>query len=260
MTSRAVPGRFAGRTGLVTGGSGAFGAAIARRFTAEGGTIAVLDVEKDSGETLVDELNAHAADGGSAIFRAVDVTDAETVREVVDDIVAATGRLDVAFNNAGIGGEMAPTADYPVETWRRVLAVNLDGVFHCMRAELPHMVAGGGGAIVNTASVLGSVAMSAIPAYVASKHAVVGLTRAAALEYGPQGVRVNAVGPSFTRVGYTAEALQDDGVWADLVAQHPLGRTGEPEDVAALALHLASDDATFLTGQLVVVDGGYAAR
>jgi NAD(P)-dependent dehydrogenase (short-subunit alcohol dehydrogenase family) len=161
------------------------------------------------------------------------VADDDAVRSMVEQIVRDHGRLDVAVNNAGIGGDQVPTGEYPVESWRKVLSVNLDGVFYCMRHELPAMVAGGGGSIVNMASILGSVGFAQSCAYVSAKHGVVGLTRTAALEYAKQSIRVNAVGPGFIETPLLA---------------------------AALVAFLASDEASFVTGSYSTVDGGYTAQ
>jgi NAD(P)-dependent dehydrogenase (short-subunit alcohol dehydrogenase family) len=251
-----LAGRFTGRVALVTGAGGAFGQAIATRFAAEGGTVAMLDLNADAVQAAAADIRER---GGAATAYPVDLVDPDAVTRTVEQVLADHGRLDAAVNNAGIGGDMAPLADYPVATWQRVIDTNLSSVFYCLRAELPHMVAAGGGAIVNTASIMGSVAAPMIGAYVAAKHGVVGLSQAAALEYGPSGIRVNAVGPSFSRVGFAAATIDDDQ-WTVLKAAHPLGRLGTSEDVAGLVAYLLSDDAAFVTGQLYLVDGGYTAQ
>jgi NAD(P)-dependent dehydrogenase (short-subunit alcohol dehydrogenase family) len=248
--------RFTGRVALVTGAGGGFGRAIASRFAEEGGTVAMLDINGDAAEAAAAAIREGK---GAATAYAVDLVDPDAVVDTVGRVLADHGRLDAAVNNAGIGGDMTLLADYPVATWRRVIDVNLSSVFYCLRAELPHMAAAGGGVIVNMASILGTVAAPMVSAYVAAKHGVVGLTRAAALEYGGSGIRVNAVGPTFSRVGFAAETI-DDAQWAGLATQHPLGRTATAEDVAGVVTYLLSDDAAFVTGQLHLVDGGYTTH
>jgi NAD(P)-dependent dehydrogenase (short-subunit alcohol dehydrogenase family) len=170
------------------------------------------------------------------------------------------GRLDIAFNNAGIGGEANLTADYSIEGWQKVIAINLSGVFYCMKYEIPVMLKAGSGAIVNMASVLGSVAFEQSPAYVAAKHGVLGLTRTAAVEYGRHGIRINSVGPGFIQTPLIAELEQDEQIRNHLVSLHPMGRLGKPEEVAELVIWLSSDKASFITGAYHEVDGGYLAR
>ncbi|KAA9157774.1 SDR family oxidoreductase [Amycolatopsis acidicola] len=246
---------LSGKIALVTGGGGGFGRAISARLAGLGAHVAVLDRDPVSGKATVAGI---VSAGGQATFHEVDLTDAEAVDAVVAGIVREHGALDIAVNNAGIGGAMAPMADYPLEDWHRVVDVNLNSVFYCLRAQL--RVMGSGGSIVNVASIMSTVAMPTISAYVATKHAVLGLTRSAALEYGPQGIRVNAVGPSFSRVGFTADSLADDAHWDSLREQHPLGRTANPEDIAGAVVQLCSGDSSFVTGQLLLVDGGFTLR
>ncbi|MGV9711890.1 SDR family NAD(P)-dependent oxidoreductase [Gordonia sp. NPDC003424] len=246
------------KAAMVTGGGGGFGRAISLKLAEAGAAIAVVDRDKDTAQATVDAVRGA---GGSAEVFAVDLTDAHAVHEMVRSVVTTFGGLDIAVNNAGIGGEMVPLADYPLEAWHQVIDVNLNSVFYCLRAELAVMAeAGRGGSIINTASIMSTVAMPTISAYVASKHAVLGLTRSAAVEYGPHGIRVNAVGPSFSRVGFTADKISDDDQWTAMAAQHPLGRTARPEDIADTVAYLASPASAFTTGQLLLVDGGYTAQ
>lgn len=180
------------------------------------------------------------------------------VAKMVDDTVAAFGRLDIAVNNAGVGGESNPTGDYSIEGWLKVIDVNLNGVFYCLRDEIQAMLKNGGGTIVNMASILGTVGFANSPAYVAAKHGIVGLTKTAALEYGRQGIRINSVGPGFIRTPLL-DAL-DEPTQTYLAGLHAMGRMGESEEVSALVAFLCSDEASFLTGGYYLVDGGYTAQ
>ena len=194
------------------------------------------------------------------MFAESDAGKPEDAQALVDQAMAHYGRLDVACNNAGIGGASGLLANYPLDAWAQVINVNLSGVFYGMRAQIPAMLLNGGGAIVNTASILGMVGMASAPAYTAAKHGVVGLTQAAAIGYGGQGMRINAIGPGFIHTPMVHALEEDPDVKAALIAAHPIGRLGLPEEVAELAVWLASTRASFVTGAYYPVDGGYLAR
>lgn len=243
------------RVALVTGAAGGIGRAACLGFAGRGARVLACDLDLDgAGETAA----LVRAAGGEAVARRVDVTSADDARGMVEAALAAFGRLDYAFNNAGVIGEVGVgLAATGLDAWQRVLDVNLTGVFLCLRAEIPALVAGGGGAIVNTASALGLTGDAGLGPYVASKHGVVGLTRAAALELAGQGVRVNCICPGVTRTGMIEEIVGGDpAVEAAMTARQPLGRMGTPAEVAAAALWLCSDEAAFVTGHALAVDGG----
>jgi len=256
------PNALAGKVALITGAAAGIGLATARAMAACGARVMLADLPDSDG---ADQAQRLIAEGAQAGFVAVDVADPASVQAMVQATRARFGRLDIAINNAGISGAdgsgiRRATADVLPETWRRVLAVNLDGVFHCMQAQIPVMLEGGGGSIVNIASILGSVGFAHSAAYTASKHAVVGLTRVAALEYSARGIRVNAIGPGFIETAMTAPIRSQDASRDMLIANHPIGRLGQPEEIAHLALFLSSPAASFITGAYYVDDGGYTAR
>jgi len=251
--------RFAGKVALVTGAATGIGRATALAFAAEGAKVVIADVAA-GGERTVGELRAA---GGAALFVRCDVSKPAEVAALLAAAVSAYGRVDCAFNNAGIEGTQGTLAEQSDENWDRVIAVNLSGVRHCMKHELLHMASrAGGGAIVNCASILGVVGFESASAYTAAKHGVIGLTQVAALETSRHGVRVNAVCPGFIetpmleRAGMLATAESR----AAMDALHPIGRMGKPEEIAAAVLFLCSDAASFVTGHSLLVDGGYVVR
>ena len=252
-----VEDRFAGKVALVTGAGSGIGRASATRLAAEGAAVVAADIDEASAGETVEQLRAA---GGRAAAVAVDVSDPASVEAAVAVAVREFGGLDLAVNNAGVGAEPEPVGRLSVAGWDRVIAVNLSGVFYCMRAEIPRMLERGGGAIVNISSVMGVVATPTASAYAASKHGVVGLTKAAALEYGGQGTRVNALGPGFMVTPVKGQRARSEDVVGGLRAQHALGRLGQHTEIAAAVSFLLSDEASFITGSMQLVDGGFTAR
>jgi len=246
-----------GKVALITGAATGIGRATALAFGRVGARVVVTDVVPAGEETAAAIRN----DGGDALFLRCDVSNPEQVAAAVAEAVRRYGRLDCAFNNAGIEGTQAPLGDYPLEVWNRVLAVNLTGVMLCMKSEIAAMTAGGGGAIVNNASILGQVGFATAGAYVAAKHGVIGLTQTAALEYADKKIRVNAVCPGFIETPMLERAglTTNKDVRAAIEGLHPIGRLGRPEEVAEAVLWLCSPRASFITGHPLFVDGGYVA-
>jgi NAD(P)-dependent dehydrogenase (short-subunit alcohol dehydrogenase family) len=249
-------GNLDGLIAIVTGAGAGIGAACARELAKRGATVVVSDINRTAADQVAAEI---AAAGGTATASTTDVRDPDALTALVDQAVTTFGRLDIAVNNAGISAEQLPIAELTPELWRKTLDINLDGVFFSMRAEIPVMVAGGGGSIINMGSILSSIAWPNAAAYITSKHAVLGMTRSAALDYAAAGVRVNAVGPGFVSTELVRNALSLE-VYDELAVMHPIGRMASPEDVAKLVAFLASDDAANITGGYQITDGGFSIR
>ena len=253
-----------GRIALVTGGGSGIGKASAIAFAREGAKVVVADVNVEGGEETVHFIQAA---GGESVFVRADVSTAAEVEAMINKAIETYGRLDCAYNNAGImESPGVPTHEYPEESWDRVIAINLKGVWLCMKYEIPQMLKQGSGAIVNASSIWGLVGASGFSAYVASKHGVAGLTKTAALEYADSNIRVNSVNPGAIDTSMAAGALGavsggDPEVMAQLISRiHPVGRLGTPEEIAESVVWLCSDAASFVTGHTLSVDGGYLAQ
>lgn len=247
---------YNGRVAIVTGGGSGIGEACAHTFARSGAKVVVADYDKDGGNRVMEAIKSG---GGDATFVAVDVSKTDQVEAMVTTTVETYGGLHVAVNNAGIGGEQALTGEYPIDSWRQVIEVNLSGVFYGMRYEIPAMMDSGGGSIINMASILGSVGFAQSVAYVSAKHGVLGLTKTAAVEYSAQGIRVNSVGPGFISTPLLTENLDEETLTA-IAGMHPIGRLGEAQEVADLVAFLGSDEASFCTGGYYLVDGAYTAQ
>jgi NAD(P)-dependent dehydrogenase (short-subunit alcohol dehydrogenase family) len=253
-----MAGRVEGKVALVTGGASGIGRATALTFAREGAKLIIVDMNEDGGQQTVHMIKES---GGDATFVQVDVSRATEVEAMISKTIETYGRLDCAHNNAGVGGGRTTITECTEADWHRVISINLTGVWLCMKYEIPQMLKQGRGAIVNTASIMGLVATGFNPAYMASKHGVVGLTKSAALAYAQAGIRVNAVCP-----GYIRTPLVEGSPWynadreAELIGRHPIGRLGKPEEIAETVVWLCSDAASFVTGHTMTVDGGYVAQ
>lgn len=243
------------KVALVTGATSGIGLAAAEAFLALGYATALVDRDDKSGRVVEERLRKL----GNCTYIHCDVTDDAAVQNAVKQAVSTYGRLDAAFNAAGIDGEGGATADCSIENWNRVVATDLTGVWYCMRHEIPEMLKSGGGAIVNCASTAGIAGAPFVPAYVAAKHGVVGLTKAAALEYARQGIRVNAVCPGIIETPMTRKGLTPE-VKTKLLEETPIGRIGTAAEIAATVVWLCDSSSSYLTGQAIAVDGGWTAR
>jgi NAD(P)-dependent dehydrogenase (short-subunit alcohol dehydrogenase family) len=246
--------RLYGKVALITGGSSGIGKAAAELFAREGAKVVIGARREIEGERLAEEIRAS---GGSAAFVKTDVSRADDCRKIVETTVSTFGRLDIAFNNAGIDIFGKPLHEYEEEEWDRLMGINLKGVFLSMKYEIPAMLASGGGAIVNNASVFGLVGMRGICAYQTAKHGMLGLSKSAALEYSDKNIRVNTICPAGTKSEILDRLTAADGVEEWLLSKHPVGRFAEAAEVAEAALFLASDAASYVTGATLTVDGGF---
>ena len=244
------------KVAIITGAGSGIGEATAKLFASEGAKVVVSDISEQNGKRVVDEIKKA---GGEAIFVKADTGSPADHENLVKETVKTFSKLNIAVNNAGIGGPSVPTGEYPLDGWQKVIDINLSGVFYGLRYQLPEMVKAGSGSVVNIASILGQAGFENSVAYVASKHGVVGLTKTAGIDYAKKNVRVNAIGPGFIYTGLVNEDTMGKEGISLLENKHPIGRLGKAQEVAELALFLASDKASFITASYYPVDGGYLA-
>jgi NAD(P)-dependent dehydrogenase (short-subunit alcohol dehydrogenase family) len=240
---------------IITGAGSGIGKSTAELFAKEGAKVVVSDINESNGNSAAEEITKH---DGVAFFVKADSSTPEDNEALVKQTLQKFGSLDIAVNNAGIGGPLSITGEYPIDGWKKVIDINLSGVFYGLRYQIPAMLQNGG-SIINVASILGQAGTKFSPAYVAAKHGVVGLTKAAALEYADKKIRINSIGPGYIKTPLVMNILDSDALNA-LVALHPIGRLGESEEIAELLLWLASSKSTFVTGAYYPVDGGYLAQ
>jgi NAD(P)-dependent dehydrogenase (short-subunit alcohol dehydrogenase family) len=249
--------QFNGKTALVTGAAGGIGRATAVAFAEKGAGVVVSDISVEGGEETAQIIKSM---GGEAFFLRSDVSKSNEIETLINAVVKRCGSLDVAVNNAGIEGDLAPIAECSEENWARVIAVNLTGVWRCMKHEITQMLKQGGGAIVNMASIEGLIGFPGMSPYVGAKHGVNGITKTAALEYGKAGIRVNSVCPGIIDTGMIDRLTAPIAELDTLIEMSPAGRKGRPEEIAKTVVWLCSDEASFVNGHHMVVDGGYIAQ
>jgi len=243
------------KVALITGAGSGIGKAAAQLFAKEGAKVVISDINENNGNAAVEELKKN---GGDAFFIKADSSKPEDNHALVEQTLKQYGALDIAVNNAGIGGPLNATGEYPIDGWQKVIDINLSGVFYGMRYQIPAMLQKGG-SIVNVASILGQAGTKFSPAYVAAKHGVVGLTKAAALEYADKKIRINSIGPGYIKTPLVMNSL-DEATRNVLIGLHPIGRLGESEEIAELILWLGSSKSSFVTGAYYPIDGGYLAQ
>jgi len=247
-----------GKVMTITGGTGGIGSATARLCAARGARLVIADIDEAKGQQLIAEVRTA---GGTAEFISTDVSSEDDIRAMVEFAVATYGRLDAAFNNAGINTGNSMLVDLPLDQWNRGLTINLTSIFLCMKHQIPVMLEQGGGTILNTSSSAGAVGMAMSPDYVAAKHGVVGITRAAAVEVSGQGIRVNAILPGSTDTPILSGAFEQNPALRGIIEQgNPIGRIADPEELAEAAAWLLSDAASYVTGACIPIDGGFTAQ
>ena len=243
------------KVAIITGAGSGIGKATALLFAAQGAKLVISDISEENGSQAVKEIKAA---GGEAVFFKADSSSPADNEALVEKTIQQYGKLDIAVNNAGIGGPLGLTGEYPLEGWKKTIDINLSGVFYGLRYQIPALLKNGG-SIINIASILGQAGAKFSPAYVAAKHGVVGLTKAAALEYADKNIRINSVGPGYIKTPLVMNTLGEEAL-NNLVGLHPIGRLGEAEEIAELILWLASSKSSFVTGAYYPADGGYLAQ